>query len=152
MNCKRAPEIENELNSKETNLSEMKSELSELIRNTDFNYIPSKYRTRQALDYIYQVMSRGKAKDLNQAIDVYEEALQKAREQMIREEQLEMQRRQIQLQEEQNEIARTWMMNEKSDRDAERRADMAASLIGTAITAGVVLKAGKEIVKALKDL
>ena len=75
-------------------LAQIKNEVLSITKTYDFDLIPEKYRSKNAIEYIYEVLYNQRAMNISQAINLYEDDQYKKRMERLQREQIELQRTQ----------------------------------------------------------
>ena len=107
----------------------------------DFEYIPVPYRNEAALGYMYQALSVKRARTLAEAMSQYDVEQQRINYERQHNYQMQQMNAQLKAAQEQARAAQ-----------AQAQVQQGADILGTVVTAGVVLKVGKDIVKTLRSL
>lgn len=125
----------------EREINELKTANQEMKIKDDFEFVPVKYRNENALKYMYEALRVRRAHTLAEAMNQYDVEQQRLAYMRMQEQQQEFQRQQME--------AQTRAAQEQM-RAAQIR--QGADIVGTVVTAGAVLKVGKEITKVIREL
>ncbi len=115
----------------------------EVLKQYDVNIIPQKYRNRDAMTYIHQVLECRQAITMQQAVNLYEEELRRREEAARRERELEMQREQLELQRQQ--------MEELQLAEENRRAKETNKKVAGVVATGALAVGGAAVVGAMSN-
>ena len=115
----------------------------EVLMQYDVSIIPKKYRNRDAMTYILQVLECKQAVTMQQAVNLYEEELRRREEAARRERELEIQREQLELQRQQMEDMRL--------AEEERRTKETNKKVAGAVATGALAVGGAAVVGAMSN-
>lgn len=118
----------------ESEINELNTANQEMKTKADFEFVPVKYRNESALKYMYESLRVRRAHTLAEAMNQYDVEQQRLAFIRMQEQQREFQRQQMEAQTRASQI------------------QQGADILGTVVTAGAVLKVGKEIIKVMRDL
>lgn len=116
-------------------LAETKREILFITKTYDFELIPDKYCSKNAIDYIYEVLYNQRAMNISQAINLYEDDQYKKRMEMLQREQVELQR----MQQAQN-----------AEKSMEKPSESSLG-VGSLLKAGGMILAAAALIKKLDD-
>lgn len=137
-----------EANSIKADIAKTDKELQEVKNDADFSFVPQKYHNPAALNFIYQVLYDKRANNLSQAINLYEENIYRSNMQRMQDEQIRLQKQQLEEMRQQQEERDT---SRKKDKDKGIDAASVISTAGKVAATGLFLKAGHDILKGIKD-
>lgn len=135
-----------EANALKQDIAQNDEELQRVAADADYSFVPQKYHSPAALDFIYQALFDKRAYDLAQAINLYEDDVYRKNMQRMQDEQLRVQKQQLEEMRAQKAESERKMEEDKSN--------VAYSIISTAgkvAATGLFLKAGHDILKGIKD-
>ncbi len=115
----------------------------EVLKQYDVSIIPKKYRNRDAMTYIHQVLECRQAVTMQQAVNLYEDELRRREEAARRERELEIQREQLELQRQQ--------MEELQLAEEERRSKETNKKVAGAVATGALAVGGAAVVGAMSN-
>jgi len=117
----------------------------EILDKYDINFIPLKYRNRDAMTFFCEVLETNRAVTLQQAMNLYEDELHRREEKAMAQHQIKLQEEQIRLQKKQLEQ----MNNNRGDYDDGDA--MTKAVTAGALAVGGALLANKTLNKAAKN-
>ncbi len=118
----------------ESEINELNTANQEMKTKADFDFVPVKYRNENALKYMYESLRVRRARTLAEAMNQYDVEQQRLTFMRMQQQQQEFHRQQMEAQTRAAQI------------------QQGADILGTVVTAGAVLKVGKEIIKVMRDL
>ena len=113
-------------------------ELKTLQKEFDINYIPERYRSKDALDYLKDVLDCGRAYSMKEAYNLYEDHQDRVKQRKLQEQSLELQKQNLDLQRE-----------KASEETTNSVIDALGTVASVAVGSAIVGKIGKEILKKL---
>ena len=116
-------------------LAQIKNEVLSITKTYDFDLIPEKYRSKNAIEYIYEVLYNQRAMNISQAINLYEDDQYKKRMERLQREQIELQRTQ---------------QAQNAEKSMERPSESSLGL-GSLLKAGGLILAAAAFIKKLDD-
>ena len=137
----------------------VKDEMADVEDSTDIGFIPEKYRHREAINFIYDSARRKRANTMQQAINLYEDKLQRDELERVRQQQFDEMKEyyEQQLDETRKQTAALKKLNKRpTERIVERntvyveKEDEGNSTLQAISTAGGLIVAGSMIAKAIK--
>jgi hypothetical protein len=140
------------LKEKSERCAQITERLKVLDRENDFDLIPSEYRTEDAMTSFYRYLRGSRARNLTEAINLYEDEKYKLEMKRLQEEQLAVQKEKMeaekQMHREKMKLKRDELKQMKENSD---KTEINIDMDGLA-AAGGLLAAGTFVYKALKDV
>lgn len=126
---------------KEKMYAEVCTEIDQIKKENDFSILPFKYQNEDAMPFFADSLKSRRALTLQQAVNLYEDELQKREMKALQQEQIELQKAQI----------REMKNNKKNGKESkDKGGDININIDGLA-AAGGLLAAGLTVAKYIKD-
>ena len=118
-------------------------EFEEHKKSFDMDFIPARYRSQDAMNYLKDVLDCGRAYSMKEAYNLYEDHLDRVKQHQMQQQSLDLQRQNLDLQRERIEKENT------TNDDSSGVIDALGTVASVAVGSAIVGKIGKEILKKL---